>query len=534
MIRLGRFAGIAAMALAFAATFQSHAEEVAFDDFENVKLGQFTIAADLVNVEVWTRDIRTGTDREWTIDNSLLEGDTTETAYEGWAAFNVDAWIGEQGSQVGRATTIDPALGPGTGNTVLLADPDAWDDFTTGASPNSYNSFASRTYDLTGFNASTVEISFVYEFVTEDNQMGDVKVSFDGGATFETLIAFDSTMVDNDTFFTSGVTPQTFVPTNIPAGATEMILQFGCFDSGNDWWFLVDDITVTTADGFMDFENFEGLKLQPFVTISPPGDGTDFSADIPNWDIDNSGNLAFSKEGAFDGWTAMDVNSWIEEQGGQGRSLFNIVDPNNTVMVADGDAFYDYDCTIDGSDTPDKALNTFVSRTYDLSAFDSTTVTIQFEYEFRVENEQLGVVEVSFDGGNTFFNLLSLDNTTVIGQGKKGEDIIAQNGDVIANLGVFTAGQDFPAVASSSMILRFGYLCADNNWWFAYDNVLIDAEAGEFIVGDVNCDGEVNLLDVAPFVDALTGGTFIAKADINLDGSVDLLDVAPFVALIAP
>ena len=528
-----QFHRIACFAAIVCILIPMHAQaQVAFDDFENVVLEEFTIAADLVNVEVWTRDIRTGTPREWTIDNSLLEGDTTETAYEGWAAFNIDSWIGEQGSQVGRATTIDPALGPGTGNTILLADPDAWDDFTTGAGPNTYNSFASRTYDLTGFDPTTVEISFVYEFVTEDNQMGDVKVSFDDGATFETLIEFDSTMVDNDTFFTSGVTPQTFVPTNIPANATSMILQFGCFDSGNDWWYLVDDITVTTDDGFFDFEDFEGLELNPFVTILPPGDGTDFSADIPNWVVDNSGNLAFSKEGAFDGWTAMDVNSWIEEQGGQGRSLFNIVDPNNTIMVADGDAFYDYDCTEDGSDTPDKAVNTYVSRTYDLSAFDSTTVFIQFEYEFRVENEQLGVVEVSFDSGNTFTTLLSLDNTTVVSQDKKGNDVLAQNGDVLAGLGMFQAGVDFPAVASPSMILRFGYLCADNNWWFAFDNVLVDADAGKFIVGDLNGDGEVNLLDVSPFVDALVNGIFIAAADINGDGEVNLLDVAPFVDLL--
>ena len=52
------------------------------------------------------------------------------------------------------------------------------------------------------------------------------------------------------------------------------------------------------------------------------------------------------------------------------------------------------------------------------------------------------------------------------------------------------------------------------------------------IPGDVNCDGEVNLLDVAPFIDLLSNGGFSTKADINEDGSVDLLDVAPFVALL--
>ena len=53
------------------------------------------------------------------------------------------------------------------------------------------------------------------------------------------------------------------------------------------------------------------------------------------------------------------------------------------------------------------------------------------------------------------------------------------------------------------------------------------------IPGDVNCDGEVNLLDVEPFVDALTSGQYNSKADVNQDGVVDLLDVAPFVDLLA-
>lgn len=53
------------------------------------------------------------------------------------------------------------------------------------------------------------------------------------------------------------------------------------------------------------------------------------------------------------------------------------------------------------------------------------------------------------------------------------------------------------------------------------------------ILGDVNGDGLVNLLDVAPFVDAVSNGIFVAEADINQDGLVNLLDVAPFVDLLA-
>ena len=52
-------------------------------------------------------------------------------------------------------------------------------------------------------------------------------------------------------------------------------------------------------------------------------------------------------------------------------------------------------------------------------------------------------------------------------------------------------------------------------------------------LGDLNGDGNINLLDVAAFVDALSSGVFVAEADINRDGSINLLDVQPFVDLLA-
>ena len=56
----------------------------------------------------------------------------------------------------------------------------------------------------------------------------------------------------------------------------------------------------------------------------------------------------------------------------------------------------------------------------------------------------------------------------------------------------------------------------------------------DVLKGDVNCDGMVDLLDVAPFVDVISGGgPYNEKADVNCDGVNDLLDVQPFVALLS-
>ena len=58
-------------------------------------------------------------------------------------------------------------------------------------------------------------------------------------------------------------------------------------------------------------------------------------------------------------------------------------------------------------------------------------------------------------------------------------------------------------------------------------------KGGGFVLGDVNCDGEVNLLDVSPFVDLIINAGFSDKADMNADGEINLLDVQPFVDLLA-
>ena len=50
-------------------------------------------------------------------------------------------------------------------------------------------------------------------------------------------------------------------------------------------------------------------------------------------------------------------------------------------------------------------------------------------------------------------------------------------------------------------------------------------------LGDVNADGVTDLLDVVPFVEAITGD-YVCEADINQDGESDLLDVPPFVDLL--
>ena len=87
-------------------------------------------------------------------------------------------------------------------------------------------------------------------------------------------------------------------------------------------------------------------------------------------------------------------------------------------------------------------------------------------------------------------------------------------------------------------VVEFRFYFADNsiadNNIHRIDNIRVHGLVrGEgILLGDVNCDGELNLLDVAPFVELLISDLYSEKADVNSDGVLNLLDVEPFVLLL--
>ena len=57
----------------------------------------------------------------------------------------------------------------------------------------------------------------------------------------------------------------------------------------------------------------------------------------------------------------------------------------------------------------------------------------------------------------------------------------------------------------------------------------LDLRGGSTLLGDVNRDGNVNGLDVMPFVEQILNSGYLAAADMNQDSLVNGLDVEPFV-----
>ena len=53
------------------------------------------------------------------------------------------------------------------------------------------------------------------------------------------------------------------------------------------------------------------------------------------------------------------------------------------------------------------------------------------------------------------------------------------------------------------------------------------------LLGDCDLDGDVDFLDISPFLRVLTTASFLEQADCNQDGMVNFFDIAPFIAILA-
>ena len=60
----------------------------------------------------------------------------------------------------------------------------------------------------------------------------------------------------------------------------------------------------------------------------------------------------------------------------------------------------------------------------------------------------------------------------------------------------------------------------------------VSIERSDVLLGDANCDGVIDFLDIVPFIELLSTGGFKAQADIDQNGEVDFLDIAPFISIL--
>jgi hypothetical protein len=212
------------------------------EDFEGLELGPNVDES--AGTEVWTDTPPPG----WVIDESGVPGigdPATDgvTEWAGWAFTDKEWWTSVAGDQNRSQYT----LGQGT---VAVADPDEWDDqaHADAAAAGWYKTFMSTPeIDISGVQAGTVELEFDSswrpEFDSDYHQTANITVSFNGADPIELLLWESDGSSPN---FKPDSTNETVVLNlQTPPWATSMVLTFGLFDAGNDWWWAIDNIKIS-------------------------------------------------------------------------------------------------------------------------------------------------------------------------------------------------------------------------------------------------------------------------------------------------
>ena len=277
----------------------------------------------------------------WTHENTTPAGGPIE--YYGWTFFDKNSWINSAGNQ-GRAGFTNAS------GTVMVADPDEYDDGATNIDPNLFNAhMKTPAIDLTGIVAGTATVTFDSSWRREDNQKAVLTVSYDGGAPIE-LLRWTSDPSDPD--FKADATNETLtVALNNPVGATSAVISFGVIDGGNDWWWAIDNIAVqgTSNSGVGTGNPFAGID-DPTAwnfTVQDNGTGDLVLVGTPEDDVleGAAGNDLIQGLGADDVLTGGGGADVIE--GGEGDDLLDGGEDDDTLKGGLGDDVLMGDAGID-------------------------------------------------------------------------------------------------------------------------------------------------------------------------------------------
>ena len=272
-------------------------------------------------------------------------------------------------------------------------------------------------------------------------------------------------------------------------------------------------------------ENFESLKLKEAQSNSEDLTmGDVWTDELPKgWSRDNKDTPLPDPDNPdvgpeeFYGFTFVDKAWWIATAGDQDRSFFTL--GQGTVMVADADEYDDQD-KVDGRglnengnvDVPG-SMNVFVTTSpISLVGYDKASARLSFDSSFRPYDLTAGLVDVSFDNGTTWKNLLTLDLDSF---GGVNSSLERADENVRLNMGA-------PANATSAQV-RFGLVDTGNDWWWAVDNIVVTADASGK-PGDFDGDGLLSAADIDALSAEVRQGTNAVKFDVTGDKLVNQQD----------
>ncbi|MCP4611002.1 MAG: LamG domain-containing protein, partial [Planctomycetes bacterium] len=270
------------------------------EDFEGLALGP-NVDEELAGDAVWTDTPPEG----WIVDESGIPGlgmDETDgvTEWAGWA-FADKAWWTEAAGDQDRSLF---ELGSGT---VAVADPDEWDDGERLPIPIAVDPYDTwlTTPDIKIGSAEpgTLELKFDSswrpEFDDNLHQTANITASFDGGDPVEVMLWESDEASANYKPYATNET--VVVKLDAPEGAKKVVLTFGLFDAGNDWWWAIDNIEVRGVV----------LDMNP---VDPGTDGLLASYALDGDATDGSGNgIDGIITNAETGGLGVDGSVWVDD-----------------------------------------------------------------------------------------------------------------------------------------------------------------------------------------------------------------------------
>lgn len=235
-----------------------------FEDFESLVLGPNVDEA-LAGTAVWTSTTPTG----WSVDNTTTPGLNDPAIgvreWEGWNFANRAWWAQTAGGQ--RRAEFLKGIG-----TIAIADGDEWDDKGSPAALGKMNTFLStRPINITGQAANSLVLTFDSSWRDEPDQKVNIRVAYNGGAPVEVL-RWESVAGAN--FHDDNPNETVRVALNNPAGATSLVITFGYLDSGNNWWWAIDNVEVnpgTIAPGEVRITSAKRNGANVEITVSGSG-----------------------------------------------------------------------------------------------------------------------------------------------------------------------------------------------------------------------------------------------------------------------
>ncbi len=235
---------LSALVLALAGTVHAqNAYVLLAEDFEGLPLGP-NVEEVVSGDAVWTNIPPDG----WFNDDSDVPGvgdPATDgmTEWAGWAFADKEWWI--QAAEDQRRSEF--TLGQGT---VAIADGDEWDDAPHPPVPASGTFdvwLHTRPIDLSNAKPNTVQLKFDSswrpEYDTNYHQTANLRVVFDNAEPIE-LFRWESNS-DSPNFKNDATNETIILDIPNPDGAQSMVIIFGYFDAGNDWWWAIDNILIT-------------------------------------------------------------------------------------------------------------------------------------------------------------------------------------------------------------------------------------------------------------------------------------------------